>query len=250
MNQTAAIIDALKKELKAAGITYAQVAKQLGLSENSIKRLFGEQKLSLNRLEDICEMIGIDISDLMQRMLERRNRLEELSQEQEAELATNTKLLLVTVCVLNRWSFDDIVATYAIEETECIQLLAKLDRLKLIELLPGNRIRLMVARNFRWRQQGPVQAFFHRIVQPDFFNSRFTSAGEKLAFKSGMLSRNANAIMMQKIEQLIHQFDDLHEQDSHLPIDQRFGTGIVVALRAWEFSAFRDFRRDTNKKTF
>lgn len=34
-------------------------------------------------------------------------------------------------------------------------LLVKLDRLDIIELLPGNRGRPLTARNFRWRPDGP-----------------------------------------------------------------------------------------------
>ena len=39
MPQTALLVDQLKKSLQEAGITYAVVANQLGLSEGSVKRL-------------------------------------------------------------------------------------------------------------------------------------------------------------------------------------------------------------------
>jgi hypothetical protein len=38
----------------------------------------------------------------------------------------------------------DITNEYKIKEAECIQKLAQLDRLKIIELLPKNKIKLLV----------------------------------------------------------------------------------------------------------
>ena len=250
MNQTAALMTTLKRELKAKGITYAQVAQHLQLSENSIKRLFAEQKFSLLRLEQVCQLLDFELSDLMQKMVEHSQRIEMLSEQQERDIASDIKLLLVSTCVLNNWTFDEIFKAYNLSELECIQLLAKLDRLKIIELLPLNRIRLIVAKNFRWRPNGPIQQFFQREVQPDFFQSSFNNAGEKLIFSSGMLSRTSNAAMMKKLERLALEFNDFNNEDISLPLEQRFGTSLVVALRAWEFSLFRQFRRRPDSKTF
>ena len=43
---------------------------------------------------------------------------------------------------------------------ECVRKLAALDRLKIIDLLPGNRIRLRLATHFSWLPDGPDPAFF------------------------------------------------------------------------------------------
>ena len=40
MSQTAAVVEALKRALKARKLTYAQVARTLKLSEASVKRMF------------------------------------------------------------------------------------------------------------------------------------------------------------------------------------------------------------------
>jgi hypothetical protein len=152
--------------------------------------------------------------------------------------------------VLDRWSAQEILDTYNLTEHECVNLLARLDRLKIIELLPGNRVKLIVAKNFKWRPNGPIQKFFHSTVQPNFFDCEFQQAGEKLLFASGMLSRGSNAVMMKKLEKLLVEFNELHESDIGLPLNQRFGTSMVVAMRAWEFGAFQKLRRQPNSKIF
>ena len=72
MSQAPTLLNTLKRELKAQGITYAQVACHLGLSESSIKRLFSSSNLSLARLEQLCQLVGLEISDLVQKMAESR----------------------------------------------------------------------------------------------------------------------------------------------------------------------------------
>lgn len=250
MSQVAAILKTLKRELKAQGITYAEVGQRLGLSESSIKRLFSETRISLDRLEELCRIVGMEISDLVQKMGEERQRINMLTLEQEREVAADPKLLMVAICVLNHWSFEEMIKVYVLTEHECIQLLAKLDRLKLIDLLPLNRFRLTVASDFRWIPNGPIQRFFRQQIQPDFMKSNFAGPGEKLLFRSGMLSRGSNATLMKKMERLLADFNELHDEDAGLPLEQRFGSSIMVALRPWEFESFRALRRGAEEKAF
>src|SRR5581483_8489450 len=49
MEQRAALVDALKRALKARGITYAQVAEVMELSEPSVKRMFASGQFTLER---------------------------------------------------------------------------------------------------------------------------------------------------------------------------------------------------------
>jgi len=250
MTQTIALVQALKRALKAKGLTYADVAARMELSENSIKRLFATCSFSIERLEQICDLADLEISDLVQLMLENARRIEMLTEEQEREIARDIKLLLVATCVLDRWTALEILDIYKLTEHECIKLLAKLDRLKIIELLPKNRVKVIVAKNFKWRPNGPIQQFFQSTVQPSFFDSEFQQPGEKLLFSSGMLSRGSNALMMKKLERLAAEFNELHDTDIGLPLNERFGTSVVVALRAWEFGAFRKLRRQPDNKPF
>lgn len=250
MSQITSLLTTLKRELKARGITYAEAASRLDLSESSVKRLFSESRLSLERLEALCKLVGWEISDLVQTMAGERRRIDRLTEEQEREVAADPKLLLVAICVLNQWTFDEIIGAYRIDEHECIRLLARLDRLKLVELLPGNRFRLVVSSEFRWIPNGPIQRFFRREVQPAFLQSHFAGPGEKLLFQSGMLSRASNAALVKKMEKLLADFNELHAEDAGLPLAERFGSSILVAMRPWEFGVFSELRRKPDEKRF
>jgi len=243
MAQTRELIKALKSALKARGKTYADVAAQLGLTEASVKRLFSQQSFSLSRLDQVCHMLDMEITDLVQLMNEQQHRLQQLTIEQEKEITANVTLTLVAVCVLNRWTMEDILAYYHISVTECVQHLARLDRLKVIELLPKNRIRLLVAPNFSWLENGPIQLFFQKKISQEFFNTHFSRDDECLIVLNGMLSRESNAEFQRKLKRLAWEFDLLNNDDAALPLERRNGVTVVMAMRHWQYGLFRPMRK-------
>lgn len=244
MEQTQQLIDTLKKELRSAGKTYADVAQQLELSEASVKRLFSERNLSLARLEKIASLIGMDLVELIEAMRRRQKLLTQLTEQQEKEIASDMLLVLVAVSVINGHTLADLLALYDLTEAQCIQKLAKLDRLKILELLPGNRIRMLVAPNFNWRPRGPIEKLFREKVEQDFFNSQFNKDSERLIVLNGVLSSAANAEMQSKIEKLAHEFNELIQRESKVPMSSKFGNTMVIALRQWRYSLFESYSRN------
>ena len=243
MAQTIPLINTLKKALKLHGKTYADLAKQLQLSEASVKRMFSENSFSLERLDQSCQMMQMEISDLVQMMNEGARQLTELTEQQEKEIANDLTLLLITVCVLNRWTMKEILGYYNIVETECIRHLARLDKLKIIELLPKNKIKLLVSSNFSWRENGPIQRFFQSKVEADFFNSRFDKKTERLIVVNGMLADNSNAVFQRKMQRLSQEFNELNDDDAGLSLDERHGTTVVLAIRQWQYGMFSHLRK-------
>ena len=243
MPQSTRLVQTLKKTLKAHGLTYADISVVLDLSEASVKRLFSEENFTLNRLDRICQMMNLDISDLVQLMNEDKNSLQQLSVEQEKEITQDLVLLLVTVCVLNKWSMEEIVAYYKITDTECIQKLARLDKLKIIDLLPNNRIKLRVASEFSWLENGPIQMFFQQTIGQEYIKSRFTRDDECLMVLNGMLSIQSNGEFQRKLRRLAREFADLNNDDASLELGKRKGVTVVLAMRGWHYGLFRPLIR-------
>src|SRR5690606_13030673 len=150
MSQIPAVCTALKRLLRERHLTYRDLAGRLGMSEANVKRMFARQSITLERLEAICAILDLGLAELVAIVDSNERSLTQLTPEQEEALASDTRLCLVAVCVRDGWSFQDIITQYAISEHECIRLLARLDRLKLIELLPGNRFKVLISRNVRW----------------------------------------------------------------------------------------------------
>jgi hypothetical protein len=187
--------------------------------------------------------LGFTLAELTHEATVSERLLHTLTEGQEGELVADEKLLLVAVCVLNQWEIRDIIGTYRLTEAECIQQLLKLDRLRLIQLLPANRIRLNVARDFDWRLNGPIRMYFLGQGLDDFLRSDFSRDDEVMAFSHAMLTESALAKMQIEIRKLRQKFSELHEESLAAPLSKRTGTGILLAMREWELAAFTGLRR-------
>ena len=246
MSQSSQIVDTLKLELRKNRVNYRQVAKALNLSEASVKRLFATRSFSIERLEKICELLNMGFVDLVTQMERNVELTTELTLDQEKELVSDIKLMLMAFFLVNKHEFTSIIKTYDITEFEGIRLLARLDRMRVIELQPGNRVRLLVSPNFKWIENGPIQRFFEDRVQAEFFESSFDRHGEIRLFSSGMLSRNATAEAINKIKHLNKELNELFKESEAHSSEPRFGTSMLVAMRPWEVKVFKDLRRSKN----
>jgi DNA-binding Xre family transcriptional regulator len=237
------LVNALKGLLKTHKLTYRHVAQGLGLSEASIKRLFTTGNFTLSRLDQICLLMGLEIDDLVRMADAESHRINELTEAQEKELASDPRLLLVAFLVINGWSFDAIFRQYKFSEAELIGCFVKLDKLKLIELLPNNRFKLLTSTNFSWRKNGPILAFFTERMKQDYFEGNFQAENEAIMFAPGMLSEASCKTMLKKIELLVSEFNAINHQDAGLPIEQRSAFSMVVVLRPWKPSIFSKLRK-------
>jgi transcriptional regulator with XRE-family HTH domain len=249
VSQVVAVVETLKRALKARKLTYAQVAKELGMSEASVKRMFSSCHFTLDRFEQVCQFAGIGLTELAREVDSEKNYISHLTLEQEKEVVGNVKLLLVAVCALNHLNLEQIVETYDIPKTECIQLLLRLDRIKFLELMPNNRIKLKVSPNFAWLPDGPILQYFKSRAHQEYFRSKFNAPGEVLIVMNAMFSTATSAQFVMKLRKLGLEFTEMHNDDKHLPIGDRRPASVVLALRPWELDDFNRLRRKRKPKS-
>jgi len=236
MSQTGQWIDTLKRCLKARGITYRDVASGLGLSEASIKRLFSEHTFSIQRLEQVCQLMDMSFSDLA-RINDRKyaEHITRLSLNQEQALAKDAILLSYFYLLLNGWKAGRIAQRFALDQSRQTRLLAKLDRLGLIELQAGNRVRLLTARRIQWRPDGPVRRLYEREVKQAFLHDAFSENTAIFGFESAELAPESARLIKRRLSRLSREFDELAELDVNLKPTEKRGYGLMVALRPWAY---------------
>jgi DNA-binding Xre family transcriptional regulator len=243
MSSPEQVLTVLRAELRAASITYKALAERIGMSESSVKRMFGQKDMALSRLEQICKAAGIPMEDVLRRAADARAHADTLTPAQEKSLMANPRLLLVATCCLGHWTLDQIVDTYSLSEPECIVLMVELDRLGFIELKAGNRYSLRVSNAFRWIADGPVQQYVREHVVGDYFGGRFDGPGETLMCLPARLSGASAQELVQKIQQLAGELARLHQNDRRLDREERDGFTLLLGFRSWEFAAFTALRR-------
>ena len=244
MSTTQDLVTALKGELKAAGITYAQLAAHLGMAESSIKRIFARGDMPLSRIDEVLRLLKMDFADLARAVVDARPLRRELTHEQEATVIADRRLLLVAICALSQWTFEPIVSTYTFSGAEGIRYLLMLDKLDIIEMRPLNRYRLKVAKGFRWRPNGPVMQYFRAHVAQDYFSGGFDGEGEMLMLVHGQIGRSLADNFVERLQRVGQDFAQQHLADQKLPASQKRPYTLVVGMRSWLFAAFRDLKRE------
>lgn len=243
MSTTADLVTALKRELKSARMSYADLAVALGLAESSVKRMLSRGDMPLSRIDAICRALKLDFADLARRVADAQPLLAQLTAEQERAVVADKKLLLVAICVLSQWTLEQIVAAYRLSEAECIGYLAQLDRIGIIELRPLNRYRLKLAKAFRWRAHGPVMDYFRDNALLDYFSGGFDGAGEGLMLVHGSVSRGLAPLFLERMQRVAQDFAQQHLADQKMQDKDREGYTLLLAMRSWEFEAFAALRR-------
>ncbi|XHS79505.1 helix-turn-helix domain-containing protein [Burkholderiaceae bacterium UC74_6] len=244
MASTQTLIELIKAELKTAGLSYADLARELDLSESSIKRMFASGgEMPLSRIDEICRVLHCDFAELSAKLAQPVKERGQLTLEQERAVVADPKLLLVAICCLSQWSFEQIVAAYRITQAETTAALVQLDRLGVIELRLGNRYKLLLAKTFRWHPQGPVMQFFREDVVQDYFSGSFDGDGELLMLVHGQLGRPMARELAIRLQRVAEDFARQHMLEQKLPEDEKQGYTLVMGLRHWLFERFRYLER-------
>ncbi len=243
MSTTADLVLALKKELKAAQMTYADLAQALGMAESSVKRMLAKGDMPLSRIDAICRALRLDFADLARRVADSQPLLKELTQSQEQAVVADKKLLLMAICVLSQWTLEQITTTYRLTEAEGVMYLAQLDRIGIIELRPLNRYRLKLAKTFRWRPHGPVMHYFRENALLDYFAGSFDQPGEGVLLVHGAISRSLAPAFWERMQRVAHDFAQQHLADQRMADREREGYTVLLAMRSWEFEVFATMRR-------
>ena len=106
MSTTQDLVNVLKAELRTAGVTYADLADALGMSESSVKRVFAKSDMPLSRIDEMLRVLKMDFAELARKVADAQPLSRQLTVEQEAAVVADRRLLLLAICCLSQWSFE------------------------------------------------------------------------------------------------------------------------------------------------
>lgn len=244
MSQSRALVETLKKLMKAKGVTYRDLARKLSLSEASVKRIFSQHTFTLERLDEVCALLGIDFQELAR--LSRPEAQDEsltLNYEQESALAQDPKLFAYFYLVLTEHKPSDIHRAYRFSDAEGTRHLVKLDKLGLIKLHPSNRVQLLVSRNVRWLAKGPLDTLYADEIKSEFIQSEFTATNERLRLLSGYLSERSLKTLSLRIDKVVSHFLDASDMDARSGDKHCQKIWFMLAYRPWNFSVVSKLKR-------
>jgi len=232
------IIDQLKKQMRAKGVTYSQIAKALDISLSTVKRDFALRNFSLSRFLAICELTNISLKQLSQSLESNDSKVFTLTDEQELFFSKN----------INYWAyFDQLLSgktpgflskTYKISKVQEIKYLKKLDALKLIEWGPGNKVKVLVE-GVSWKEDGKLREKFLEINERQFLSSRFKG---KLDYYSFFVEDIPQSFIPKFIEDLkeVGKKLELECQISKYTQEKKKTMGVMMATRPWNFNPLEE----------
>jgi transcriptional regulator with XRE-family HTH domain len=236
------LVDTLKRLLKARGMTYAELAGRIDMSEASVKRMFSQKNFTLQRLDQILDASGIGFDELSAAQAAPA-LISQLSLAQEREIIGDPRLLVVAVSAMNHIGFDDIVRIYDMSELQVTGYLLRLDKIGFLELMPNNRVKLLIARTFGWIPNGPIQAYFRSEAAADYLDSRFDGEDEVLRLVNVMLTKQSGGALLERLRQVAAEFSQQHQHETRLPFEQKHAISFIVAARPWVPRAFKALLR-------
>ena len=237
MHSAEVMVNALKSFVKLRGHTYASLAKTIGLSESSVKRLFAENTFSLERFLEVCEVLQIGLPELALLVQEDQKKLPtQLTEEQEAELGSSRKLFAVFYLAMRNWKPAEMSERLSLTELEVTRLLLRLDKIGIIALQAENRYLLKLGKNFRLLKGGVLEKIYRDEVKRDFLKGDFEAAEEQELFLVGEISQDSWKNVLKKISALSNEIRVLIDADSVLPKNKTASVGVLFLAKPWTYA--------------
>lgn len=216
--QRSGLFASLKQVLKAQGIRYKDLAEKMNTSEPTIKRLFAEQDCKLSRLMEVCEVVGINFTELVQLAANQPISPSELPLATEQALAARPGLMSFFMLLISDFDLDSILQHNQLSVQDGYLYLRELEKLELIRLRPDDSYYFLVNRPIAWRLDGPLHPILVKVNQGYIKESISQSNNEKYPFYSASRLLSPNSI-----KQLNRDVDSLYQSfQKQAALDQMF----------------------------
>lgn len=227
------LIETLKNNLKARGLTYKSLAVKWQLSEASVKRIMSDGDLSLERIEQACELMKMTFSDLIKLAPFEAETDQVMKPEHEEEFARELKLYHFWSLLQSGQSVKQIEKKFVITEADIQKFLLKLDHMQLIELHPKNRVRVLQYNQRLLRKDGPMGKVLLQQAKTSFLDHPFKNPLlEHLRFTMYRLSPQSAIRYKAKIDKMVTEMKNESEIEQGLPESIEFG--LLAAFRPWQ----------------
>lgn len=219
-----AVKDLLKQVLRQKKISYRKLAEEMDLSEITIKRIFSTEDISFIRLQQICELAGISLFDLIALVNESTDKPFSLSEKQELQLSKDESLYNFYTLLLKYGSIKTACQKGNFIKVNIPKLLRELDELGLIEIPIGDKVHMKHKGVLTWIKGGPLQKKFmslrhHKYIHA--FESRLSSENTFLSSSQRQLRPETVAEMKKDLDFIIQKYRSIAYREEKIFDDDK-----------------------------
>lgn len=229
----------LRGHLRREGWTARRIASELQVGEATAKRWLAGRALTLDRFEALAALCNLTLADLAREAEEPDPSLaHELTLAQERELSGNVFLSLIFLTLLSGTTKQEVEADFGVPEATIEAALTKLERLALIDRLPGGRVRPLVDRALVWRRS-PMRALFEQHMKPQFTTIDYASEDAVYASEFVKLSDKGAATLAEMIESFRRDVQALAHEDRRESVLNRHWHAMLAVMRRVDIDLLR-----------
>jgi transcriptional regulator with XRE-family HTH domain len=221
----------LRRALRQAGWTARAIAADQHIGEATAKRWLAGKGLTLDRLERLAALAGLSLAELTRAAEQPASGLaQELTLAQERALSGDLFLPFLFMTLLGGNQPHDVAADFGLPEQVLDAALTRLERLALIDRLPGGRVRPLIDRAIVWRKT-PMRTLFEAHMKRQFMAMDFAANDAVYASEVIKLSARGAAEVTEEIERHRRKVQALAEHDHDTALLPRKWYGMLCALR-------------------
>lgn len=239
-SESAILLAALRRALRGEGWTAKRLAQHFGSSEASVKRWLAGRGLSLARLEQLGALAGLTVAELAEAARRpSRNLAQELTLAQEQALSEDSVLSFLFMAIVGGEEWHELAREFDLPVHVVEAALAQLEKLALVDRLPGGRVRSTVDRNVLWRKT-PLRMRFESQMKPQFVAMDFADVDAVYASEVVKLSDAGAARLAEMIERHRRELHQLVEVDRRTSVLPRRWRAVLYAARLLDGRGLRD----------
>jgi len=232
-HENAALLAALRRALSHAGWTQARLAGELDVGSATMKRWLHGRGLSFQTLGRLCALAGTSLFELAENSRVMAQQQDRLTLAQEEALTRDSNLSTVFFLIVNGWPPSEAIEAFHIAEQEVESHVQRLERLALIDRLPGGRLRARLSPTHAW-QRVPMRRHFERHLKPLFFTMDYGDPNTIFGAEMIKLSPLGVAQLRERIEAFRGEIRALETEDrrtSSLPGEWYAVLGVARSMK-------------------
>ncbi|MFL5814524.1 MAG: helix-turn-helix domain-containing protein [Bdellovibrionia bacterium] len=241
-----AILQALKKTIRARGSTYADLAKKMGVSEVTIKRLFSIDHVSMKHLLSVCDILNVSLLDLAVIARDASHSEYILNEAQDRFFAASPRHYAIFIDLYRRKPASEVKKYWGLNDRTFFNVLRDLEKLELLDVLPKNNYRFKMSGPVRVPKQGKlIKLFFtHNIEFLEHVQAHADQPECFLQTSEVLLSKEHSGKLLNELKEIAKKVrDQSFVDETTLPARQKESVRWLFAFAPYE----TDWRKHSPK---
>jgi len=207
-----ALLAALRRRLRMSGWTQAEIARKLGVGTATVKRWLHGKGLGLRTLSQLCALANITLSELAEQSAIPDRSSDQLTLAQEKALTASPELSTVFFIIVSGWPVSEAEEGFGLAPADIPCHIERLERLALIDRLPGGRLRARLDPAHVWQRE-PMRRHFEKYMKHLFFSLDYGDPATIFGAETMKLSPVGVARVAERIERFRGELREIAQED-------------------------------------